>query len=613
MDTLDRYLADILPLIDTDQIMRDITELSRIEQHTDFDSFAESADTLRRQFASAGITSEILRFPADGRTKLQCWTAPIGFRTTRAICSIVEPLGCARVLGDRDVEPNTAIVGTGHTGPEGIEADVIHVEEQASVWATDVKGKIVYCSKLHPLSIRQAVIEGGGKAIVSSYTKHRELNRHYVHWVNTWDSEPDGWLPTARAQEENLPGISISPEMGDHLEECLAQGPVRLRVVTEGAYFESEFLGVTAALEGQEDRWVLITGHLYEQGLTDNAAGAIVGCAVSKAVSEYRRRLNVPRLRRGLRNMHSQECYAALALGQYYPEIPAKAFAHLNIDMIGVAGLPVGLLPGLLASSGLSGFLLRLILGRARALVPSCQYKAERKFDINCTLLADPLLGGVPTTQLEQLNPAWHTSRDRDGVQELDRDTIAFAALAAATWVCFLVAGGDEEAEWLLAEFKKDVEATLRDGSIPDTQIYLDLKQREMSDVATLASPGREAALLDDVRRFVASARAWIEEEAVIVPAGSEEEVRQSKRVFPRAVLGGPAVDGCFTPEQLEVVGRPKWSVPQLVLKSWADGTRSIYDITRLAIFETGEPLTLAYALAFFEHYAAQRIVSLNV
>ena len=39
--------------------------------------------------------------------------------------------------------------------------------------------------------------------------------------------------------------------------------------------------------------------------------------------------------------------------------------------------------------------------------------------------------------------------------------------------------------------------------------------------------------------------------------------------------------------------------------------TRSIYDITRLAIFETGAPLSLEYVLTLFEHYAEQGIVSL--
>ena len=276
MDILNQCLADVLPLVDTDRIIADIVELAHIERSTDFDSFLKSAEYLHRRFLSSGVESEILRFPADGRQKFQCWTAPIGFRTTRALCSIVEPRAYARVLGDRAIEPNTAIVGTGHTGPEGLTAPVVHIINRASLCDVDIQDKIVYCSNLHPASIRQAVIEGGGKAIVSSYTPHQEQNYHHVHWVNTWDSAPDGWLPTARAQQENLPGISISPEMGDALQKCLAQGPVVLRIVTEGEYFESTVPGIMATLAGQDDRFVLLTGHLFEQGLTDNAAGAII-------------------------------------------------------------------------------------------------------------------------------------------------------------------------------------------------------------------------------------------------------------------------------------------------------------------------------------------------
>ena len=67
--------------------------------------------------------------------------------------------------------------------------------------------------------------------------------------------------------------------------------------------------------------------------------------------------------------------------------------------------------------------------------------------------MADPLLGGIPTTQLEQLNPMWHTSRDRGGTTELDRDTIVFTALAAATWAYFLVTAGDQEGRAALARY----------------------------------------------------------------------------------------------------------------------------------------------------------------
>ena len=66
-----------------------------------------------------------------------------------------------------------------------------------------------------------------------------------------------------------------------------------------------------------------------------------------------------------------------------------------------------------------------------------------------------------------------------------------------------------------------------------------------------------------------------------------------------------------FTQAQLADIGRPKWSAEQLVLKSWADGTRNIYDITRLAVFETGAQLDLNYTLTLFKHYARQGLVSL--
>jgi hypothetical protein len=248
MHLLNRFLSSVVPLIDTAVIAQAAVELSQIEQPTDFCSFARSADYLKQRFLSIGAESEILHFPADGKTRYHCWTAPIGFRTTHAVCSIVEPQDCARVLGDRTVEPNTAVVGTGHTGAEGVEAEVVHARRSMDISDVDVRDKIIYCSDLEPQLIRQQIIEKQGKAVVSSFIHERAENTTYVKWVNTWDSQTDGWLPTAKAAEENLPGISISPEMGNYLEECLAKGSVKLRIVTQGEYFESELLGVSAIL-----------------------------------------------------------------------------------------------------------------------------------------------------------------------------------------------------------------------------------------------------------------------------------------------------------------------------------------------------------------------------
>jgi hypothetical protein len=551
----------------------------------------------------------VLHFPADGVSRYGCWTAPIGYYTARATCAIVTPQACARVLGDRDLEPNTAIVGTGYTGPGGIEAQVVHVTGPDDVREADLRGKIVFCDTVHPASIRRAVLDRGGAAVVSSWARDPARNGAYVQWINTWDAEPDGWLPTAAARDENLPGISISPAMGQHLCACLARGDVRLRVVTEGMYAESTLPGVWAESPGAGDGLVLLTGHLFEQGLVDNASGVGVALAVHELVRRLAERKGL-NLRRGLANYHSQECYGVLALATRHPALVRRASAHLTLDQVGRAGIPVRMRPGLAVSSGFSGFLLRLCLARAQRIAPGCRIEMGDTFEINCTLLADPLLGGVSTSLLEQDNPEWHTSHDREGTQRLGAGVLRTVTLGVAAWAWFLVTAGDGEAAWLLDAYREQASRALDRGEVADGPLYVQQVAREMSSVAAIASPRARMGLIEDVERIAADLGRRCGPER-IVPQGTAHVTAESKRCYPRALVGGPAVARCFTAAQLRDIGAPKWSTPQLVLKSWADGTRSVHEITRLALNETGAALDLSYTLSLFRHYADAGLVSL--
>jgi hypothetical protein len=612
MDVLDTCLNEIVPLVDTRTMAERIVELCHIEAPTDFDSFEASARYLRRLFASAGADAEILRFPADGVTPYHMWTAPTGFRTNAAVCSIVEPAACAKVLGDRRVEPNTAIVGTGYTGPEGIEAETVHIKHQAAFSQMDIRGKIAYCSSLNPFSIRRQVIQGGGLAIVSSYTDRPQENHARVKWVNTWDAQSDGWLPTADAGKENLPGISISPDMGDYLEACLDTGPVRLRVVTEGEYFAGQLPGVLSATPGTDGGHVLLTGHLYEPGLVDNASGVITCLTASEILCQLGDSSGTRQLVRGLLNYHGQECYGVLALQQYHPGMLKDTFTHLNVDMVGRGKLPLELHRGLDASIGFGRFLLDLILRKAHRIAPTCSHKSHESFQINCTILADPALGGIPTCGLAQPSPLWHTSGDRPGTEELDHGMLRFAALAVTTWAYFLVTASEPEARWLLGRYKREFERSLTAGRERDTELCLDLAEREMLSIAEIVSHERRSGFRGDVCGYVAGLRQELGYRRVIRPAGTRAEVLESRRLYPRALRGGPAVAAGFTEAQLHDIGQPKWSTLHFVLKSWADGSRSIYDIARLASYETGQDLSLARVLTFFQHYAQQGIVSLS-
>jgi hypothetical protein len=197
------------------------------------------------------------------------------------------------------------------------------------------------------------------------------------------------------------------------------------------------------------------------------------------------------------------------------------------------------------------------------------------------------------------------------GVQRLDGDLLHAVTLATAAWALFLVTAADPEAAWLLDAYREQIGRVLAGGGIADGQIYAQLLKREMSSLATIASPVARDPLLREIERFAGDVARRCGPQ-VIVPQGTASEVEASKRCYPRTLVGGTAVARCFTEAQLRAIGAPKWSTPQLVLKSWADGSRSVYEITRLALYETGAPLTLSYTLGLFEAYAAAGLVAMT-
>jgi len=616
MDFLDNYFSKIIPLIDTKSIERKMSEIAEIEKFTDFDSFENCIQYMEKGFLSIGMENDTLRFPADGEKKFHTYTSPIGFRTRSAICSIIEPESRARVLGDRAYESNTAIVGSGHTGPQGITSHVVHVKAMDDFQEKDIRGRIVYCDNLHPLTIRAQVINGGGVALISSYTENRVKDYEYVRWVNTWDSQSDGWLPTKKAALENLPGISISPKMGDYLKKCLDQGDVKSRIIVEGEYFTSELPNINAFVSGEEDEEVILTGHLFEQGIIDNASGVAIAFAVSEILQKIKKKLGIMRFRRGFRNFHGQECYGVLAVSEYYPGILKKIFANLDIDSIGQKGGTIFKGPGLFVSYNFSNYLMSLVLEKAKEIT-GVNFQENNTFEINCTLLADPRVGGISTCYLSQKNDGWHTSRDRYSIKELDQDILKYVTLSTAVWLYFLITAGTGEAEWLLEKYLEDIRKTLKRRIVPDTELFLILKQKEIDSLLILAEHKDRDLFEQKIQKIRKKIGYILYSKKIIIPLGNQREVEESKKLFPLSLVGGPAVNSCFHKDELKLIGNPKWDHVQVILKAWANGESSIYDITRWAIFEIGEEsiekLTLEYTLTFFKLFAKKGLVKLNL
>lgn len=612
-DPLDRMIEAVLAAVDVEGVCAFAQELQRIERPTDFHSFEAAAEIVRERYQAAGLDVRRYGFIADGEARYHGWTAPIGFVTRSATCEVVTPTAYAKVLGDRRHEPNTAVLGSGHTPGEGVEAEVVAVMSPEAVTQANVAGKIAYCGdeQVTP-RLRAAVAASGAVALISSFAADSDPESVFVKWQNVWDTQPDGWMPTRPAAEENVPGLCIAPRMGRYLESCLARGPVRLRVHVDGEYFAGELPAVLAVAPGGGSETVLYTAHAFEPGLVDNASGVGLCFGAIDTVRRAARRLGSAELRRGVGAFHGQECYGVMAWHQDDPQRVATVRSHLNVDQMGVADAPLRVRPGLLASADSSLLLLREIFRKLASRFGNRHVAFEHAFSINCTVLADPALGGVPTSQFEQDNPYWHSSHDRPEHVSLDPDTIRFALTAAATWGLFQAAAEPEACEWLLDRGEQALRSAAKEGTLRDTDLYFRHKAQELTTIAALCGGRDGDRLRERARDAVESARRLVPREERLEPPGDRMEGEQSARTFPLSRLGGPAVANLFTPAQLQAIGSPKWSTPQLVLKSWADGKRSVAEIARLASYELGEPISLGYALAFFHAYARQGLVDIG-
>jgi hypothetical protein len=610
---IDPYLDDAGRLLDVTETVAVMRELVCRESGSDFDAFRRSAEFVAERYSSLGLSAEIMEFPCDGQTCWQMWTSPMAFTAGNFSCRVYADPGHDFHYG-KEAGTLTPFMGSGFTGAEGIVADLVEVSTPADLESKEIGGKIVFTASMNPAALRAGLLARGAVAVLSAFADNRALNAQHIKWVNAWDAEPDGWMATLAAARQNLPGASISPEDGDVLHALLAQGvQLRSRIVSEGGYGEGTMPSVFAAFPGEGPDDCLLTGHLFEPGLFDIASGVAVSLAASQILVKLRDCGRAMPFRRGLRAFHSQECYGVLGLKSFHPERLDGAFAHLNLDMVGCPATPVNLHRGLDASSGFSTKVLDLFLARslARHGIP---LRSRQDFEINCSVLADLALGGIPTSLIAQENPQWHCSGDRFGSVPLDEDVLAAISAAVAAWLAFLASADASELKWLVEMILKEALA----GAVkaPDGRVFLGIKEMEMKSLAVLLPEGDREPFLHRADMEFESIRRRIPALREIAPLGSADDIARSRRTFPRARLGGPPTQRFFTPEQIRKIGSPRWSNTHLVLKSWADGTRSVYDIARFAISELGEAsaaqLTLPFLNTFFEIYAEQGIVAMR-
>ncbi|HKX17984.1 MAG TPA: M28 family peptidase [bacterium] len=216
------------------------------------------------------------------------------------------------------------------TPPEGIEGEIV----DAGAGATpSVRGKIALIEGL-AMPVKARAAEDAG-AIAAVFVNPAHLHEMIISSV--WGAptpETVGALP-------KLVAVSVKESDGAVLRARAREGGLRVRIRAEVDTRWRKTPLVTADLRGQEDRFILFSGHIdsWHYGAMDNGSANAVMIEMARLMSRRRRRL-----RRGIRfafwSGHSHGRYSGSTwyADTHWNDLYRRAVLHLNIDSPGAKG-----------------------------------------------------------------------------------------------------------------------------------------------------------------------------------------------------------------------------------------------------------------------------------
>jgi len=219
------------------------------------------------------------------------------------------------------------------TPPEGVEGDVV---DERGASGDALRGKIVLSDGLANPGKGMGHEAAGVLAQIN-------INDRYTHEMiisPVWGSP----TPHTAHLLPKLVSISVNEVDGAELRRLAAAGTLRVRITTEVDTRWRDIPVLTAEIGGQEDRFVLFSGHIdsWHYGAMDNGTANATMIEVGRLLSARQ-----GQLRRGLRlafwSGHSHARYSGSTwyADQFWPDLHARCVGHVNVDSVGGIGATI--------------------------------------------------------------------------------------------------------------------------------------------------------------------------------------------------------------------------------------------------------------------------------
>ena len=336
-----------------DRLMADTRHIAQWIRLSGSPEEAQAFEYVRRQLEAAGLEPQLLSHEA-----LISLPGPASLEV-HAPCHAAGTIDC--------ITHSFAAA----TGPGGVAADLVYVGagRAADYDGLDVQGRVVLISGLAgPETTREA---GRRQAAAQIHINDDQLHEMILSPV--WGSPAVADYPCL----PKTPAVSVRAAEGQRLRELLAEGQVRVKLVTEvdTGWRAIPLLVADLPAAGPSQRYVLLSGHLdsWHHGAMDNGSANATMLEVMRVLASHR-----DGLRRGVRvafwSGHSHGRYAGSAwyADHHWLDLERNCVAHVNVDSTGAIGASILTEPNVMAEAS------DLAASCVNALLPAEEFVGSR-------------------------------------------------------------------------------------------------------------------------------------------------------------------------------------------------------------------------------------------
>jgi hypothetical protein len=306
-----------------------ISEFDRIQANQ---GWHDAAVWIKGELENMGYTDAVIEgWPANGSTRYYTYKAPIGWRAKRAELWMIEPRR-ERLCSFEEI-PLTLVK---HSGSGRAETELVDVGEgvrEEAYKGKDVKGKIVLSTGASGGVMREACQKRGAVGVITYFAPdvrpgYPQMIRYTAFW------------PTWEERDKLGFGFNVSKNQGAALKRMLEEGQkVVLKAEVETEFFETRVETLSVSLRGTDEpeKEVMIVGHLCHPSpsANDNGSGSAGMLEIARALKRLVDTGAIPAPRRTIRFLWVPEFMGTVPYIKAHLDRTRNTLAAVNCDMIG--------------------------------------------------------------------------------------------------------------------------------------------------------------------------------------------------------------------------------------------------------------------------------------